>query len=422
MNGFDLAAVFLALVGAVGWLNARYLHMPTAAAMVLAGLASGGLLLAARAMLPSPNAASHLIASIGELDFPQTVLGYMLAFLLFAGASQVSLAELRKRLLAIASLATLGVLASTLIVGFGLWFAASALGLGLTLPWAFVFGALISPTDPIAVLAAVKAGNLSKTLEAVLQGEALFNDGVGIVVFSAALMIASAGAGLNVPEAVLTVGIEALGGLALGGATAWVVTRAMREIDDYGVEVGLTIALAAGAYALANALHLSGAIAVVVAGLIVGDQKGRQTMSAHTERYLRGFWALVDEVLNALLFLLLGLELLVIPFDIRLAGLWAAAILLVLVARFVVVLPAGAWFGLKQKERGATVLLGWGGLHGALSLALALSIPAESSRAVILSVTFAVVIFSVVVQGLTFGPLSARLGVKNPDLDSSEVG
>jgi CPA1 family monovalent cation:H+ antiporter len=414
MSGFDLAAVFLALIGTVGWLNARYFHLPVAAAMVLAGLAGGGLLLAARAFAPGPNAASHLITSIGALDFPQTVLGYMLAFLLFAGASQVSLAELRKRMLAIASLATLGVLVSTLIVGAGLWLAASALGLDLSLPWAFVFGALISPTDPIAVLAAVRAGSLSKTLEAILQGEALFNDGVGIVVFSAALTIASAGSDLNLSGPVLSVGVSALGGLALGWAAAWIVTRAMRAIDDYAVQVGLTIALAAGAYSLANALHLSGAIAVVVAGLIVGDHEGKGNLAGDAEIYLRGFWTLVDEILNALLFLLLGLELLVIPFDIRLAGLWAAAIALVLAARFIVVLPAGAWFGLKKNERGATILLGWGGLHGALSLALALSIPAESSRAVILSATFAVVIFSVVVQGLTFAPVAARLNVRRP--------
>jgi CPA1 family monovalent cation:H+ antiporter len=392
MTGFDLAAVFLVLIGVAGWLNVRFLHLPTATAMVLAGLIGASLLLAIEKLVPGPNAGSELIASIGSLDFPQTVLGYMLAFLLFAGGMQVNLPELRKRMLAIFGLATLGVLASTLVVGFGLWFVARALGLGLSLPWAFVFGTLISPTDPIAVLAAVRQGSLSKTMEAVLQGEALFNDGVGIVVFSAAVAIASAGGDLHMGEAVLRVVIEAVGGL----------------------EVGLSIALAAGVYSLAHALHVSGPIAVVVAGLLVGDQCAGGERGDYTEGYVRKFWTLVDEVLNALLFLLLGLELLVIPLDVRLTGLCLGAIVLVLAARFVVVLPAGAWFGLRKKERGATLLLGWGGLHGALSLALALSLPADSPRVLILSATFAVVIFSIVIQGLTFTPLAKRLS-RGPD-------
>jgi CPA1 family monovalent cation:H+ antiporter len=414
MTGFDLAAVFLVLIGVAGWLNVRFLHLPTATAMVLAGLIGASLLLAIEKLVPGPNAGSELIASIGSLDFPQTVLGYMLAFLLFAGGMQVNLPELRKRMLAIFGLATLGVLASTLVVGFGLWFVARALGLGLSLPWAFVFGTLISPTDPIAVLAAVRQGSLSKTMEAVLQGEALFNDGVGIVVFSAAVAIASAGGDLHMGEAVLRVVIEAVGGLILGWAAAWIVIQAMRSINDYGVEVGLSIALAAGVYSLAHALHVSGPIAVVVAGLLVGDQCAGGERGDYTEGYVRKFWTLVDEVLNALLFLLLGLELLVIPLDVRLTGLCLGAIVLVLAARFVVVLPAGAWFGLRKKERGATLLLGWGGLHGALSLALALSLPADSPRVLILSATFAVVIFSIVIQGLTFTPLAKRLS-RGPD-------
>jgi CPA1 family monovalent cation:H+ antiporter len=288
MSAFDLAAIFLVLIGLVGWLNVRLLNIPTATAMVLAGLAGGGLLLAASTWMPDQSAASQLTHAIGALDFPQTVLGYLLAFLLFAGAMQVSLQELRKRFLAIASLATLGVLASTLVVGLGLWAGAKGLGLPLALPWAFVFGALISPTDPIAVLAAVRQGSLSKTLEAVLQGEALFNDGVGIVVFSAAVAIASGGADLNISEAILRVGIEAIGGLLLGWACAWSTIRAMRTIDDYGVEVGLTLALAMGAYSLAHALHISGPIAVVVAGLMVGDQCANNIKDG-AEQYVRKF-------------------------------------------------------------------------------------------------------------------------------------
>jgi CPA1 family monovalent cation:H+ antiporter len=378
--------------------------------MVLGGLTGAGLLLIARAVLPSPNAASDFVGAIETLDFPRTVFGYMLAFLLFAGAMQVSLPNLRRRLVAVGSLATLGVAASTFVVGFGLWFAARLLGLDLSLPWAFVFGALISPTDPIAVLAAVRQGSLSKGLEAVLQGEALFNDGVGIVVFSAALTFASGSAALNPMAALGEVAVEALGGLALGWATAWAVIRIMRSIDDYAVEVSLSLALAVGVYALASALHLSGPIAVVVAGLMVGDcYSSDSAMSEATQRHLRGFWTLIDENLNAILFLLLGLQLLVIPFDARLLGLWGVGIFLVVLTRVIVVLPWGTYFHFRHQEYGASALLTWGGLHGALSLAMALSLPAGDTRQIVLSTTFAVVIFSVLVQGLTFGPLAARI-------------
>lgn len=415
MTAFDLAAVFLVLIGATGWLNARFFNRPPAAIMVLGGLAGAGLLILAQRLLPSPNAASDFIGVIGTLDFPRTVIGYMLAFLLFAGAMQVSLPELRRRLLAVGSLATVGVTASTVVVGLGLWLGAKAFGLELSLPWAFVFGSLISPTDPIAVLAAVRQGSLSKGMEAVLQGEALFNDGVGIVVFSAAVTFAAGTADLNVPEAMFEVAVEALGGLALGWIAATGVIRLMRSIDDYAVEVSLSLALAVGVYAVATAVHLSGPIAVVVAGLMVGDcTASGGKMSEATQQHIRGFWTLIDENLNAILFLLLGLQLLVIPFDMRLAGLWAMAIVLVLATRVLVVLPWGAFFRLRHKESGASILLTWGGLHGALSLALALSIPQSPARQLVLSTTFAVVIFSVLVQGLTFGPLASRLAKKKP--------
>ncbi|MBS0331373.1 MAG: cation:proton antiporter, partial [Proteobacteria bacterium] len=190
----------------------------------------------------------------------------------------------------------------------------------------------------------------------------------------------------------------------------WLVLRLMRRIDDYAVEVSLSLALAVGVYALATALHLSGPIAVVIAGLLVGDcAENGATMSETTQRHLRGFWTLIDENLNAVLFLLLGLELLVVPFDLRLGGLWLAAIVLVLATRVLVVLPWGAYFRIRHQERGASVLLTWGGLHGALSLAMALSLPAGGPRDLVLSTTFAVAIFSVLVQGLTFAPLAAAM-------------
>ncbi len=410
---FQLSALFLTLVAAVGWVNSRYLRLPPGVAMLAAGLIGATAIYALKRLNPGSPAVAGAVRAIGQIDFAQTVVGYMLGFLLFAGAMQVDLHELRRRRLAVWTLATLGVLASTALVGGGVWLAGRALGLDLPLSWALVFGALISPTDPVAVLATVRHGGLSKGLKAILQGEALFNDGVGIVVFLALLALASGGA--SAPgQAALQVIVKAGGGLVFGLVCGFLVIRAIRAIDDYAVEVAMTLALAVGVYAAADTLHLSGPIAVVAAGLLVGDLGGRTTMSEVSQRYVRGFWTLVDEILNALLFLLLGLELLVVPLNMRSAGLWLVAIPLVLLVRLATVLPWGSYFHFRHAERSPSLILTWGGLHGALSLALALSIPADRHKPLILSLTYAVVLFSVAVQGLTFGPLVDALGRARP--------
>ncbi|MDQ2861147.1 MAG: sodium:proton antiporter [Pseudomonadota bacterium] len=410
MSAFEIAAAFLTLIAAVGWVNSRFLGLPTGVAMVLAGTGGAGLLLGLRASGALPDAAAPVLTVLRNLDFPQAVLGYLLAFLLFAGAMQVDLSELRRRRASVWSLATVGVLGSTAVVGGGLWLAARSLSLPLTLAWAMVFGALISPTDPIAVLAVVRTGRLSKRLQAVLQGEALFNDGIGIVVFLAALAVATGGGSVDPARAVLKVIVQAGGGLMLGLACGFIGVRAMRAIDDYAVEVAITVAMAMGAYALAQAIGLSGPIAVVAAGLIVGESTENATMSATTRRHVQAFWGLIDEILNALLFLLLGLQLVVVGLYPAHAGLWLAATALVLATRLLVVLPWGAFFRRRHDERGATAILAWGGLHGALSLALALAVPANPARGLILSTTYAVVMFSIVVQGLTFPWVVGRVG------------
>ena len=403
MTAFDLTAIFIGLVALGGWLNARTLHLPHAVAMLLVGLAGAAGVFLLNAVRPDLGAG--VIKLVASVDFAQAVLGYMLAFLLFAGAMQVDLAELRRRRLAVLTLATLGVVASTVVVGVGVWLIARALGVPLSLPWALVFGALISPTDPIAVLATVKRGHLSKTLQVVLQGEALFNDGVGIVVFTALLAFA-AGSAADPAHALGQVFTEAVGGLVLGAGASLLVIRAMRAVDDFVVDVTLSVALAMGVYAGAQALHLSGPIAVVGAGLLIGE---RSAAGPAAEGYLRNFWTLVDEILNALLFFLLGLQILVVPFEARLIGLSLAAIGLVLAARFLVIIPWGAYLKRQHEQPGAGVVLAWGGLHGALSLALALSIPPGPQRSTLLVVTYAVCAFSVAVQGLTFTPIASWL-------------
>ena len=408
MSFFPLAALFICLVAAGGWVNARTLKLPHGVAMLFVGAAGALALATLQRLAPGLASARAVTAAVAGIDFPKAVLGYLLGFLLFAGAMQVNLSELRRRSLSVWTLATLGVIASTAIVGLGVWLAAGWLGFALPLPWALVFGALISPTDPVAVLATLRRGQLSPTLRVVLQGEALFNDGVGIVIFTALVAFAS-GALPSPGQALFQVVLQAAGGLALGLIAATAVIAAIRAVDDYVVEVSLSLALAMGVYAVAQAMHLSGPIAAVGAGLLIGDNRGGETMSEVTREHLTSFWHLIDELLNAVLFFLLGLLLMVIPLQLRLSGLALAAIALVLATRIVVVLPWGAYFHIRHEERGANTILVWGGLHGALSVALALSLPAVAAKPLILAATYAVCAFSVAVQGITFGPLAARV-------------
>ena len=413
MTPFQLCALFLLAIALVGWVNVRWLHLPNGVAMLLAGGAAPAFLPLLDRAAPQWRVMEALTHVVSRIDFPQTVLGYLLAFLLFAGAMQVDLNEMRRQRLSVFTLATLGVVASTAIVGLGAWWGARLLGLDLPLAWAIVFGALISPTDPVAVLATVKGGGLSPRLQVVLQGEALFNDGVGIVVFTAATAFLT-GAAPHGSQVVLSVAVEALGGLAMGLAAGVVAIRAMRVIDDYVVEVAISLALATCVYAAAQRVHVSAPVAVVAAGLLIGNSGVSAAMSETTRRYLLGFWTLVDEILNALLFLLLGLELLVVNFAPAQVGLWAVVIPLVLLARVVVVTPWGAYFSKAKGEKGATRLLVWGGLHGGLSLALALTLPEGPARALVLSTTYATVTFSIVAQGLTFAWLTRRIAGAPP--------
>lgn len=413
MTAFQLATIFIVLVACGGWLNARTIRLPREVAMLTVGLAGASALWVIARFEPDLAASAAAISVINRIDFADTVLGYMLGFLLFAGALQVDLEELRRRLASISILATAGVCVSIVVVGIGLWATATVLGLPLLLPWALVFGALISPTDPIAVLATIKRGHLSKSLQVVMQGEALFNDGVGIVAFTSLLALA-AGESLETPERLLMViFVDAAGGLILGLAAGLFVVRAMRAIDDFAVEVTLSIALCMGVYAGAQALHLSGPIGVVGAGLVVGSERTRAAMSETTRTYLRNFWTLIDEILNATLFLLLGFEMLVVHFRVEEIGLALAAVVLVLIARICVVAPWAIYLRLKHGTRGAGAILVWGGLHGALSLALALSVPEGPEKSLLLGTTYAVVAFSMIAQGLTFEPLTAFIRRRN---------
>jgi CPA1 family monovalent cation:H+ antiporter len=357
-----------------------------------------------------PALEDQAAAFVRRIDFGQAVLKGMLAFLLFAGALHLDLGDLSREKAAIAALATVGVAVSTLLVGGLAWCLLALLGIPMPPTSCLLFGALISPTDPVAVLALLKRVGAPRPLEATIAGESLFNDGVGVVAFLGLLEAAGGGQGLDPLQLAALFLREAVGGALFGLAAGYLVYRLLKSVDNYQLEVLLSLALAVGGYALADALGLSGPLAVVVAGLLIGNPGRQFAMSRATVGYLDAFWELVDEILNAVLFVLLGLEVLAVRFT---AGYLAAGLLAVpavLLARLASVGLAVRLLRPSQAVgRGTGRVLTWGGLRGALSVAMALSLPrAMPGREVILAMTYVVVAFSILVQGLTIGPLARR--------------
>jgi monovalent cation:H+ antiporter, CPA1 family len=402
MSLFDASALLITLSAFFGWINRRFLHLPRSMGLLLMGLAASLLLIAIGNFLPDLPFYGQFTTTLQQIDFTDVVMNGMLAFLLFAGALNVDVPALRNRAVPIVSLAFVGTVISTLLVGFGFWALAQALGEGLPLAWALVFGALISPTDPVAVLSTLKRVHLPKQLQVEMEGEALFNDGVGIVLFTFLLSIATGGEQHSAGQAALDLLREAGGGIALGVATGYVAYRAMRMIDDFSVEVLITLALVMTTYALASRLGTSGPLSVVAAGLLMGERAPRDAMSERTQRYVTALWTMIDEVLNSVLFLLIGLEVVVLPFAA--GSLWLApcAIPIVLIARLIAVSPPLLLPGWRKKLSVRNVpFLTWAGVRGGISIALALSLPESNARSTILAATYAAVLFSIVVQGST---------------------
>ena len=411
LSVFDLIAILLVLTAAFGWINHRFIRLPHSIGLLVMGLGASLVLIAVELAFPRILLYADLAAVIRQIDFQETVLNGMLAFLLFAGALHVDLSVLRERAWTVGAMATIGVIISTAAVGVGMWLAGKALGIPVPLAWALVFGALISPTDPLAVLSVLKAVKVPKTLEIEMTGESLFNDGVGVVIFLALLAAAANADGsvglLHIGELFV---VEALGGGALGLVTGYAAYRAMRAIDDYAIEVLLSLALVTGTHELAGKLHMSGPIAMVVAGLLIGNHGPRDALSDVTQRYLFSFWTLVDDVLNSVLFLLIGLEVLVLRLDLSVAWLAALAVPLALCARlFAVSIPVFALSTSHTFVRGTIPVLTWGGLRGGISIALALSIPEVPEKSAILAATYAVVLFTIIVQGLSLRAVAARV-------------
>ncbi|MCF8002939.1 MAG: sodium:proton antiporter [Chromatiaceae bacterium] len=415
MNLFNIIAVLITLSAVFAWLNDRFLKLPTAIGLMLIAL-----LMSLFLLLPIPGTEgleSDVRLMVDSIDFDATVLHGMLSFLLFAGALHVSLKELAEHKWVIAVLASVSVFISTILVGGVAWLLFSLLGLEIPLLYCLLFGALISPTDPIAVLGILKSAGAPRGLELKITGESLFNDGVAVVLFLVLFDIAVGGEQVTLGAALQLFLKEAVGGLLLGLISGGIAYLMLRKIDNYQVEVLITLAVASGAYALAEHLHLSAPITVVVAGLLIGNQVRLHAMSDKTQNHLDDFWELTDEILNAVLFVMIGLEVLVLSINgpTLIAGL--LAIPLVLVARVVSVGAPVAWMRrFRSFSTGAITILTWGALRGGISVALALSLPESEVRNVLLTVTYIVVVFSILVQGLTLGAVVKRVG-KRADLE-----
>jgi monovalent cation:H+ antiporter, CPA1 family len=408
-----MVSMLVALAAVASYLNYRYIKLPTTIGVMLVALVAS---LALVLVGPYTGGVREQAATlVSQIDFNQVVLHGMLAFLLFAGSIQVSLEELAREWLPVALLAIFGMLVSTCIVGGVTWLVLGWLGLGIPFLHALLFGALISPTDPIAVLGIMKSVGAPRRLEVQVAGESLFNDGFAVVVFLVLLQLAgldggAAGSGTTEPVAI-EVGevamllLEEVGGALVLALTAGMVAYQMlRRVDNYQVEILLTLALAMGLYALADALHLSAPIAVVIAGLFVGNQGRAFAMTEKTREHVDTFWELVDEILNVVLFLLIGLELLVLPIEPGWLVAGVLAIPVVLGARWLSVAAImGPLSWVKTQAKGAIPVLTWGGLRGGISVAMALSLPANDSRSLVLTLTYFVVVFSILVQGLTVG-------------------
>ncbi|MDA7968092.1 MAG: sodium:proton antiporter [Gammaproteobacteria bacterium] len=409
MDFIHITAAVLSLAAAFSYINHRFIGLPTTIGVMLIALAlSGGLLLSGHLGLGNVRERAALL--LAEIDFDKALMDGMLSFLLFAGALHVSVENLAKVKWSISLLATAGVLLSTFIVGGLAYLLLGALGLGAPFLYCLLFGALISPTDPIAVMGALKRAGIAKSLETKIAGESLFNDGVGVVVFVILLGVIGDGE-ISAARIAEVFAMEALGGAAFGALLGWFGFALLKGVDNYQVEILLTLALVLGGYTLAHDLHISGPIAVVVAGLVIGNRARRDAMSELTRMRLDNFWELLDEILNVVLFVLIGLEVLILEWrgEFFTAGL--LAIPLVLFARFVSVgLPISFLRGIGRNfSRNAVKILVWGGLKGGISVALALAMPDSPQRDVFLVITYVVVIFSITAQGLSIGRVARRL-------------
>lgn len=405
MDILNTAAILISLAALFSYLNYRFLNIPATIGIMIISLMISFCFIVLNAFGFS-QLEEFADKVIGGVDFYETLMGGMLSFLLFAAALHVNLNDLREQKGVILTLATIGVLISTLLVGTLTYFVLNELGIQISFIYCLVFGALISPTDPIAVMGILKTVGAPKSLEIKIAGESLFNDGIGVVVFLLLLGVATGTTQPTVQNISLLLIQEAGGGLLFGLLLGVVVYYLLRDIDGYQVEVLLTLALVMGGYAAASAMHISGPITMVVAGLVIGNHGRAFAMSEKTREHLDNFWELIDEILNAVLFVVIGLEILLLTFQFEYLLGAMVIIPVVLFARYISVgVPIVVLRNFRKFSNNAVEIMTWGGLRGGISVALALTLPAGEARDVIVAITYIVVIVSIIVQGLTIGSL-----------------
>lgn len=418
MNVFDLASILIAVAAVSGYLNRRFLRLPLASGTLAVALVSSLAALAADRIVPELHVQADITRFLSHIDFNATLMRGLLSFLLFAGALHLDLDALLENRWTIGALATIGVLVSTAMVGGLMWWVFALFGGGTTLLTCLVFGALISPTDPVAVIGLLKDLRGPRSLEAQIAGEALFNDGVAVVVFMALASLAglSGEADGAVPADVWRLATffarQVAGGALLGLAFGYLGYRTLKSLDDHPLELLITIALVMSTYALSFRIHVSGPIAVVVAGLWIGNPGRRFAMSDRTREHVDAFWSMMDEILNAVLFLLIGLEVFSISGGLETLGAALLSVPVTLAGRLISVsIPAAAMKLHGTSRRGLVPLLTWSGLRGGISVAMVLSLPPFPARDLLLACTYAVVLFSILVQGLTVRRVLMHYGV-----------
>ena len=414
MSIFSIGAILVGLSALFGFINHRFLHLPHTIGLVVIALLASLSIIGLNLIVPSAQIGQRVTDVLRQIDFNETLMHGMLSFLMFAGALHADFSAIKTSRLTIGVMAVFGTLISTFVIGASMWFLLGFFEFKFPFVWALVFGALISPTDPVAVLSLFKTVEVPDTLQAKMTGESLFNDGIGVVLFTVVLAIALAdeghGGNIGPTEVIKLFFTEVAGGALLGLVAGYIGYRAMYGINESSLEVLITLALVMVTYSLALSLHMSGPIAMVVAGLFIGNSGVKYAMSEKTRDYVLTFWTLIDEILNSVLFLLIGLEVLVVAESIE--NLWFAllAIPVTLFARtFSVTIPITILSRWETFTKGAVPIFIWGGLRGGIAVALALSLPDIKYKFAILTITYGVVLFSIIVQGLTVKPLIKKV-------------
>lgn len=412
----DIPAILLILATIFGAINYKFVKLPHTIGLMIVALVASLSLIALDLTFPSLGMSILVNEFLGNIDFNVTLMQGMLSFLLFAGALHVDLDQLLENKWTILTFASIGVLVSSFVIGGGFWLISGAVGLSLPFLVCLLLGVMVSPTDPVAVLGVLKTLQVPSPLKAKIAGESLFNDGVAVVLFSVLVSLVFGNGGeegldtsFQLTSVIWLLTKEALGGLFLGLISGFIAFWLLRQIDDYVLEVLITLALVTGAYSIALHLHLSGPIAMVIAGLLIGNQGTSLAMSETTRMHVETFWELVDEILNSVLFLLIGLKIVFLlqhsSYEIAyplLIGLFIAITLLSLFARFLAIaLPVQIKSLNSEVNPGTVPILTWAGIRGGVSVALALSLPSSSESELLLFVTYLVVLFSVAIQGLT---------------------